>query len=84
MSDPAVINLSPEELYAHAKICLEASDNVPIHELVDVCQIFIFPSASVVRITFTHQKKLNFHSLAVCSIVYLQVQGKIAAPLQPV
>lgn len=79
MSDPAVINLSPEELYAHAKICLEASDNVPIHELVDVCQIFIFPSASVVRITFTHQKKLNIQTL-----VYLQVQGNIAAPLQPV
>lgn len=48
VSDPAVTNLSPEELYAHAKICLEASVNVPIHELVDMCHIFILPSASVV------------------------------------
>ena len=46
VSDPAVTNLSPEELYAHAKICLEGSFNVPIHVLVDVCQIFTLPSAS--------------------------------------
>ena len=46
VSDPAVTNLSPEELYAHAKICLEGSVIVPIHELVDMCHIFIFPSAS--------------------------------------
>ena len=46
VSDPAVTNLSPEELYEHAKICLEASVIVPIHELVDMCHIFIFPSAS--------------------------------------
>ena len=45
-SDPAVTNLSPEELYAHAKICLAGSVNVPIQELVETCHIFILPSAS--------------------------------------
>ena len=45
-SDPVVTNLSPEELYAHAKICLIGSANVPIQELVETCHIFVLPSAS--------------------------------------
>ena len=48
VSDPAVTNLSPEELYAHAKICLEGSLIVVVQELVDACHTFILPSASTV------------------------------------
>ena len=46
MSDPAVTNLSPEELYAQAKVCFKGSVIVPKQELVDTCHIFILPSAS--------------------------------------
>ena len=69
VSEPAVTNLSPVELYAHAKICFEGSINVARHELVVVCQIFILPSASAVRITFTHQMKFSSDSVVVCSII---------------
>ena len=60
VSDPAVTNLSPDELYAHAKICLETSVNVPIQVLVDVCQILTLPSASVVTITDINRQKIIF------------------------
>ena len=58
MSDPDVTNRSPEELYAHAKICLEGSVIVPIQELVVTCHIFILPSASAFKDEYT---KVTFY-----------------------
>ena len=46
VSDPAVTNMFPDELYAHAKICLAGSVIVPIQEPLDTCHIFVLPSAS--------------------------------------
>lgn len=46
VSDPAVTNTPPDELYAQAKICFAGSFIVPTHELLDTCHIFILPSAS--------------------------------------